>query len=112
MRSGFRVITFWAVGVPLAVAVLEWWSDWLGYVVLVYAFWKAIEKALRLKGKWPKSKALLEREAQDLRMRHHHYHCEINPEGFMRLKIENFEKAASERIAREAAALKASKPTP
>lgn len=110
MRAGFRVITFWAVGVPLAVAILEWWSDWLGYIVLAYAFCKAIEKTLRLKGKLPKSKAQVEREAEELRMRHHHYHCERNPEGFNRLKIENFEKASRERIAEEAAALKVTEP--
>lgn len=107
MRAGWWVIFAWAVAVPLAVAVMEWWSDWLGYVVLTYAFWKAIEKTLRLKGKWPKSKAEIDREAEELRMRHHHYHCERNPDGFNRLKVENFEKEARQRIADEAKALKA-----
>jgi hypothetical protein len=35
-----------------------------------------------------------EKAEKDLRMRHYYYHCEQNPEGFNRLKIENFERDA------------------
>jgi len=34
-------------------------------------------------------------------------HCERNPEGFARLKAENFDREARERVLAEAAALKA-----
>jgi hypothetical protein len=39
-------------------------------------------------------------------MRHHHYHCERNPEGFERLKLENFERWAREEVHAEAKSLK------
>ncbi len=34
-------------------------------------------------------------------MRHHHYHCTKNPEGFRRLLAENIDKEAAERIRKE-----------
>lgn len=108
LRLGWWIVFVWAVVVPAGVAVLEWWSDWLGFVVLIYSLYKAVEKALRLTGKWPKSKAETQKEAEKTRMRHHHYHCERNPEGFERLKIENLERWAREDIRTEAQALKRS----
>jgi len=41
-------------------------------------------------------------------MEHYHYHCERNPEGFLRLKLENFEREEREQIQNEAKALKTS----
>jgi len=46
------------------------------------------------------------KDAEELRMQHHHYHCERNPEGFMRLKAENFERDAREETHRETDELK------
>jgi hypothetical protein len=106
LRLGWWVVFVWAVVVPVGVAVLEWWSDWLGLVVLMYSLYKAVEKALRLTGKWPKSKAEVQKEAEETRMRHHHYHCERNPEGFERLKLENFERWARKEVRVEAQSLK------
>ena len=40
-------------------------------------------------------------------MRHHHYHCERNPEAFERLKRENIERETRDQTLREAAGLKA-----
>lgn len=108
MRLGWWVVFAWAVVVPAGVAVLEWWSDWLGLLVLVYSLYKAVEKALRLLGKWPKPKTELQKEAEEARMRHHHYHCERNPDGFQRLKLENFERWAREDTQNEAQALRRS----
>lgn len=108
LRLGWWIVFVWAVVVPAGVAVLEWWSDWLGVAVLLYSLYKAVEKALRLKGKWPKSKAEIQEEREETRMRHHHYHCERNPEGFERLKVENFERWAREEIRDEALSLKRS----
>lgn len=103
MKAGWWLVFVWAVVVPLAVALLEWWSDLLGLAVLAFAFINAGVKALRLTGKLPKSAREKEKEALDLRMRHHHYHCERNPEGFARLKAENFRKELIERSKAEAA---------
>jgi hypothetical protein len=106
LRFGWFIVFVWAVIVPAIVAVLEWSSNWLAALVLVYSLWKAVEKALRLTGKWPRSPKEIQAEADDQRMRHHHYHCEKNPDGFQRLKCENFERWEREDIKREAEALK------
>jgi len=106
-KAGWWLVFVWAVVVPLGVAILEWWSDLLGLVVLGYAFVKAIIHALRLTGHLPKSVREREKEAQELRMRHHHYHCERNPEAFERLKAENFRREEIARTKAEALALKA-----
>lgn len=106
LRTGWWLVFAWAVIVPLGIAVLEWWSDWLGIVVLVYAIFKAVVAALRLSGKLPESKRQIEKEKEDLKMRHHHYHCELNPDGFLRLKVENFRRQDIERTKAEAASLK------
>ncbi|KIH76739.1 hypothetical protein SAMN05660860_00887 [Geoalkalibacter ferrihydriticus] len=105
-KVGWWLVFVWAVVVPLGVAVLEWWSDLLGLVVLLYAFVKAIIHALRLMGHLPKSDREREKEAQELRMRHHHYHCERNPEGFERLKAESFRREEIARTKAEALVLK------
>lgn len=108
LRLGWWIVFIWAAVVPAGIAVLEWWSDWLGWAVLAYSLYKAVEKALRLLGKWPKSTGELQREAEEARMRHHHYHCERNPEGFERLKLENFKREGREDIQNEAQALRRS----
>lgn len=105
-KMGQRLIFIWAVVVPLGVAVLEWWSDLLGLVVLGYAFCKAGFQALRLGGHLPKSARQLAKDKEELEMRHHHYHCKRNPEAFARLKVENFQREAIERTKEEAAILK------
>ena len=106
-KVGWWLVFVWAVLVPLGVAVLEWWSDLLGLVVLGYAFVKAAIQALRLTGHLPKSTRQREKAAEELKVRHHHYHCERNPEAFERLKAENFDREEIERTKAEALALKA-----
>jgi hypothetical protein len=108
-KVGWWLVFVWAVMVPLGVAFLEWWSDLLGVVVLIYAFVKAIIQALRLTGHLPKSAREREKEAEELKMRHHHYHCKRNPEAFERLKAENFRREEIARTQTEASALKAKK---
>ncbi len=48
LRIGWWLVFVWAVVVPLGVAILVWWSDFLGLVVVLYAFFKAGRLALRL----------------------------------------------------------------
>ena len=105
-RVGWWLVLVWAVIVPLIVTVVEWSSDLLGLLVLVFAFVKAAIKALRLTGHLPKSKRDEEKEAEQSRMRHHHYHCQRNPEAFERLKAENFKREEIERTKAEALSLK------
>lgn len=107
-RVGWWLVFLWAVVVPVLVAVVEWSSDILGLLVLLYAFYKAVVEALRLTGKLPKSKRKLQKEREEAQIRHHHYHCVRNPDAFERLKIENFQKDAIERTLTESKAIKAS----
>ena len=106
------IVFLWAVVVPLGVAVLEWWSDLLGLVVLAYAFFKAAVEALRLTGNLRKSERERRKEAEDLKMRHYYYHCERNPEAFERLKADNFRCEEIERTKSQAAALKTQQQSP
>jgi hypothetical protein len=106
-KVGWWLVFVWAVLVPLGIAVLEWWSDLLGLVVLGYAVAKAAIQALRLTGHLPKSTQQHQKAAEELKVRHHHYHCERNPEAFERLKAENFNREEIERTKVEALALKA-----
>lgn len=109
-RVGWWLVFLWAVVVPVLVAVVEWSSDILGLLVLLYSFYKAVVEALRLTGKLPKSKRKLHKEKEDAQIRHHHYHCVRNPDAFERLKIEDFQKDAIERTLAESKAIKASSP--
>lgn len=110
MRVGWWVVFVWAVVVPLGVAILVWWSDLLGLVVVLYAFFKAGRLALRLTGRLPKSDAERKKDAEDVQMRHHHYHCKLNPQAFEKLKAENFRKSEIERTLAQADSLKAKSP--
>lgn len=112
LKVGWWLVILWAVVVPLGVAVLEWWSDLLGLVVLGYAFFKAALESLRLTGHLKKSRRQRERDSEDLKMRHYYYHCERNLEAFERLKAENFRREEIERTKSEAAALKAQRQSP
>lgn len=107
LRIGWTTVLIWAVIVPAVVAILEWVSpSWIGALVLIYSLWKALVKALKMLGKWKKSPREIEKEQEDQRMRHYYYHCERNPEGFLRLKLENFEREERDRIRDEALSLK------
>ncbi len=100
------VLILWGAVIPALIAILGAANKWIGIAGLVYSFGKAAITALKLAGKWKPSKRELAREEEDRLMRHHHYHCVRNPEAFLKLKIENFEKDQREHIARDAAALK------
>jgi hypothetical protein len=67
-----------------------------------------IETWLELWGKLPKSKRDKEIEEEEQLKNHYYYHCQMNPEGFKRLMLENLDKMAKDRITKEAEALKIS----
>ena len=106
-RNGLAVVIAWVAVGPAVWAILEWAGPaWLGVLVLLYSLWQALVKALKLLGKWKESPRKLREREEELRMQHHHYHCERNPEGFLRLKFENFEREEREQIQKDANALK------
>ena len=108
IRIGWTVVFLWVVVGPAVWAILEWASPaWVGILVLGYSLWQAVAKGLKLSGRWKASPKELKAQEEEARMRHHHYHCERNPEGFLRLKLESFEREERERMQNEAKALKA-----
>jgi len=106
IRLGLIVIALWGVAVPVAVALIGFASPILGGLVIAYSIGKAGWQAMKMLGYVGRSEREKQKDAEELRMRHHHDHCERNPEGFMRLKVENFERDAREQTHREADELK------
>jgi hypothetical protein len=106
-RIGWYIVFIWAVVTPAVVLILEFFSpQWIVVLVLIYGLLKAMIKALKMLGKWEKSTAEIAKEEEERRMKHHHYHCKRNPEGFMRLKLENFHREQQDKIKREAASIR------
>jgi hypothetical protein len=107
LRIGWAIFFVWLIIVPAILAVLEWLSPpWMTFLVMLYSLWKAFEKGMKLTGRWKKSRRELEKEKEEQDKGHHHYHCKANPEGFLRLKVENFARWERERIQSEAESLK------
>ena len=86
------VLLFWIL-VPLAILVLEFTNPIVGVAAFVLSLLKLGVEFIKFFGnpdKWiPGHKAKAEKER---RMAHYFYHCERNPEGFARLRAENFDR--------------------
>lgn len=105
-RYLIAVVIFWAVIVPACSAIMQYFApDWLNLVILAYGLWKAFTEWRKITGRRKKTQKELDAEEKERKMRHYFYHCERNPDGFLRLKIENFEKEAREQTKVEAASL-------
>lgn len=96
----------WLAVIPAGIALFQYLGpEWLGLVALIFSLWKAGRAGFRL---WRNSKPTPWEEAKaekQHKMDHYYYHCERNPEGFARLKVENFQKEAAERTRKQAEAL-------
>jgi hypothetical protein len=105
------ILFVWLVAIPLTVIILGETSVWIAKMVLAYSLWKVFVQVMKLLGKWKKSPREIEQEREKLEMEHHHYHCKRNPQAFLRLKIENFERETKERVQKEAESLKQAAPS-
>lgn len=106
IRLSLVIIALWTVMVPVAVTLVGFASPILGWLIIIYSVSKAVWEALKMLGYVSRSKREKRKDEEELRMKHHHYHCERNPEGFKRLKAENFERDTREQTHREAEELK------
>lgn len=106
VRTAWVILFVWLVVIPLVVIILGETSVWVARMVLIYSLWQVLVQILKLTGRWKKPKREEEREREESEKNHHHYHCKKNPQGFLRLKIENFEKETRERVHKEAQTLK------
>jgi uncharacterized protein YutD len=75
-------------------------------LAFIYIVFKIAQKALKHLGTWPKSKNEKEKERIERLKDHYYYYCEMNPEGFKKLKLESLEKMAKEKVKKEAESLK------
>lgn len=101
------VLAIWLAVIPATWAVIQYLGpDWLATGVLLYSLWQAFRAARKLFWNVQPTAAEKAKSEKESKMAHYYYHCERNPEGFSRLKVENFERVAKERIAKEAAELK------
>jgi len=101
------VLAVWLAAIPATWAVIQYLGpEWLAIAVLLYILWQAFRTARRIFWRVEPSKTEKEKAEKELKMNHYFYHCERNPEGFMRLKVENFEREAKERTLKEVEALR------
>jgi len=113
IRTGVKVWRFlfilWFVVIPAGIAYLGFANPLVGKIALAYSLLMALVQLLKIFGKWPQSKWEKQKADDDRAKEHHHYHCKMNPEGFMKLKIENFDREEREKTLREAEELKNAK---
>lgn len=97
------ILSFWLAVIPAALAVIEFLGpEWLGVIVLGYSLWKAWQTGREIWGAKKPSRSKEQKAEKQRKMEHYYHHCERNPDGFSRLKIENFENGSRERIRKEA----------
>lgn len=103
----------WFVVIPVVWATYQLLGpQWVSWLVYLYALWQGFRALGRLMGYRKASAKETAKEEKERKMAHYYYHCELNPDGFMRLKAGNFERQAREGLRKEAAevAAKATKP--
>lgn len=100
------ILFIWLAVIPAGWALLQYAGlDWLALIVLVYAFVQASRAGYRIwKNSQPSAREKAATEKQTT-MNHYYYHCELNPDGFARLKAENFANEATRNIENESAAI-------
>lgn len=101
-----RIALFLLVGVPVLIEMVSLGVTWLGHVLAGISISVGLYKLGKAMGWLKPTQRDKEKAERDLRMKHYFYHCEQNPEGFSRLKIENFEREAIRRAHDEADALR------
>jgi hypothetical protein len=111
LKVGWSIFFVWLVIVPAIIAILGVASLWVGVVAMLYSLCRATVKGLKLTGRWKPSPREVERREDERLMRHHHYHCKLNPAGFRRLMLENLENDEREAIRHEAEMLKSARST-
>lgn len=102
------LLGFWLVVIPACWAIFEYMGPgWLGLIVLIFTLWNLWKTWRKLTGRAKLSRLESEKAEKERKMAHYFYHCERNPEGFARLKAENFTKDIREQNLKEAEKLAA-----
>jgi len=106
LGRGARIALFLMVGVPVLIEMVSLGVTWLGHVLAGISISVGLYKLGKAVGWLRPTQRDKKKAEKDLRMKHYFYHCEQNPEGFNRLKIENLEREAIRRTHEEADALR------
>lgn len=106
LGRGARIALFLMFGVPVLIEMVSLGVTWLGHVLAGASITMGLYKFSKAMGWLKPTQRDKEKAEKELRMRHYFYHCEQNPDGFNRLKIENFEREAIRRTHEEADALR------
>lgn len=101
LNRGTFVILFFIVVVPVLIELIALGVTWLGYALSAISIGAGLFKIAKTFG-WLKPSAGDEKKAEEqLQMKHHHYHCVRNPNGFARLRAENFARETEEKLRQE-----------
>lgn len=105
-RKSIILLVLWLSVIPAAIAVLGWANPIVSTIALLYSIYKATDKFLIVTGKKKPSKKEKKKQKKQLQMEHYYYHCSRNPDSFRRLKQENFDIEAREKVQTEVRELK------
>ena len=96
------IIFLWVIFIPTAWAIVQFFAPaWLAIITTIYGLWKIFQTWRRLFGYRKLSLVEKEKGEKESKKEHYYYHCEQNPEGFERLKLENFNNDARKQILAE-----------
>lgn len=95
-RKEYRVFRFimliWLFVIPATwIVIQQFGPEWIGWAVSTYAVYKLLLELKKMYfSKSGKPETPEQKEKRE--MEHHHYHCKLNPDGFAKLRSENFRK--------------------
>jgi hypothetical protein len=99
---GFKfVMLLWFCVIPATwLCIKQFGPKWIGWFVSLYAIVKILIGAKKIY--FPKiNEQETPEQEKERKMEHYYYHCELNPEGFAKLFIENSTKEARQNIKEE-----------
>jgi hypothetical protein len=101
----FKAGIIFVAAVPVAIELICLGIGWLSATLQGISLATGAYKIAKAAGWVKKSAFQKEEDEKQSKMKHYYYHCSRNPEGFERLKIENFKKRMVEKTRTDAVAL-------
>lgn len=100
------LLVVWLSVIPAAIAFLGWANPIVSTIALLYSLYKASDKFLIVTGKKRPSEKDQKKQKKKMQMEHYYYHCSMNPEGFRRIRQENYDEEAKGNVLTEVEELK------
>lgn len=94
-------IVFFYAGSAVLIEIVALGVEKLGHALATISIAVGLYKLGKTMGWLKLSKREKEKAEKERKMAHYFYHCERNPDGFNRLKVENFEREAIEHTRKE-----------